>query len=158
MWEDSAINNLDVPFESTNYSILEKYYGKIDYKSGFLIFNDGKVLTVHQNTGFVGFPKGSRDTQDKSAYETAIRELFEETGISYDSIQVLPNIFHFHREKCNELMLYFVAKLTKNVNIIIDKNEISDYQWIKLENLSKISKKSTPTTKIISVLQNINMS
>jgi 8-oxo-dGTP pyrophosphatase MutT (NUDIX family) len=153
-WEDTAIVNLSAPFESTNYKILEKYYGIIDYKSGFVLLNSSnEVLCVEQSGGNIGFPKGSRDIVDNSAYDTAVRELYEETKISINNIVVMPNIFHFHRKNCNELMLYFVAKLkTDDINVIIDNNEIIDYSWKKMSSIRNIRKKSTPTYRVANVL------
>lgn len=157
-WEDIAINDIDKTFNSTEYEVLEKYYGNIDYKSGFILLNQlNEVLLVHQSTGNTGFPKGSRDINDKSAFDTATRELFEETTISPCQYTVMPNIFHFHRKKCNELMMYFVAKLHDEASIIIDNNEIIGYSWSSISNLRNIKKKSVPTQRIFNILKNVNI-
>lgn len=153
VWEETAIAHLIAPFDSTNYETLEKYYGAIDYKSGFILLNSiNEVLTVEQYGGNIGFPKGSREATDHSAYETALRELYEETKVNADMIDVFPNIFHFHRKNCNELMLYFVAKLKFDVPIVIDNVEIVNYSWKKMQLLRNIKKKSTPTYRISNLL------
>jgi 8-oxo-dGTP pyrophosphatase MutT (NUDIX family) len=153
LWENIAINDMAVPFVNTNYDTLEKYYGNIDYKSGFILINEyNEVLVVHQFTGNTGFPKGSRDINDKSAYDTAVRELFEETNICIDSKLVLPNIFHFHRNKCKELMIYFVAIVCKDIKITTDGREIIGHEWVNKSELKSIKKKSIPTTKICNIL------
>lgn len=157
-WEDIAVNNIDKSFNSTKYEILEKYYGCIDYKSGFILLNQlNEVLLVHQSTGNTGFPKGSRDINDKSAFDTAIRELFEETTISPSQYAIMPNIFHFHRKKCNELMMYFVAKLHSEAPVTVDNDEIIGYSWTPISDLHNIKKKSIPTARICNILKNVNI-
>ncbi len=51
------------------------------YSAGGIVVAGDKVLLVHENGTFWGFPKG-RTEPDESLEQTAIREIIEETGLS----------------------------------------------------------------------------
>ena len=54
---------------------------KTEKACGAVIENeDGKILVIFQNNGFWGFPKGHVEENETEA-ETAVREVFEETGL-----------------------------------------------------------------------------
>lgn len=54
---------------------------KHEKSCGIVVFKDNKVLLVHHNLGHYGIPKGHVEFGETDE-ETALREFFEETGIS----------------------------------------------------------------------------
>ena len=75
---------------------LDKIIGKyiLHNTAGVILFNEkfDKVLLVCNAGGYIwGFPKGNRE-KNETLQETAVRELYEETGIKITSKNLLKNI------------------------------------------------------------------
>lgn len=54
---------------------------KKEKSCGIIVFNNDKVLVIKHNMGHWGMPKGHVEI-DETEEETAMREVFEETGIT----------------------------------------------------------------------------
>jgi 8-oxo-dGTP pyrophosphatase MutT (NUDIX family) len=94
-----------------------------------------------------GFPKGRRDSQE-SDYVCAMREMYEETGVTEDDVIPIQNIDPLtesffgsnHVHYCHK---YYVVWVPDSVNIKYDesnehmKREIGDLQWFYLEEALK---------------------
>ena len=94
------------------------------------------ILQHEDSEGSWSFPKGHHEGQE-TPKETALRELFEETGISEIDFMNVPLIheeYTLNREhgeviKKND---YFIG-FTKNKNVKIEENEIHQYKWATYE-------------------------
>lgn len=87
------------------------------------------LLIKNKRSAHWGFPKGHVEKGETSE-QTATREVLEETGIH---IQILPD-FSFKSEytiqgKVEKSVIIFLAG-TKDVQTIIQKEEIDDYIWL----------------------------
>ena len=72
------------------------------------------------------------------AYEAAIREIVEETGITINKMWVVPNVNSFYSPDKNKLFMVPVfAALTDDENIKIS-NEHSEYKWVSKEEAVKL--------------------
>jgi 8-oxo-dGTP pyrophosphatase MutT (NUDIX family) len=94
-----------------------------------------------------GFPKGRRDAQE-SDYVCAMREMYEETGVTEDDVIPIQNIDPLtesffgsnHVHYCHK---YYVVWVPDTVDIKYNeanehmKREIGDLQWFSLENALK---------------------
>jgi 8-oxo-dGTP pyrophosphatase MutT (NUDIX family) len=107
-------------------------------RAGVIVFNsETKHLLLVQSKGKLwGFAKGYVEVNEK-ARQTAIRELYEETGIVVQSSQLkLPINIR------NTAMYYLYDSIhidSKNININ-DSIEISGIMWIRFECLKELVK------------------
>lgn len=141
---------------------------------GFIYAKQDKKFLVlyHKDLEMYLYPGGHVDSNDKSPLEAAIREIKEETGldnfvelkvannelvpldidtqkIRYNERLNLPSHYHFD--------FRYLFMIDKILNIKVDANELSEYKWISLEELSKNKKYGWLTEKMKSILvDNIN--
>jgi 8-oxo-dGTP pyrophosphatase MutT (NUDIX family) len=96
--------------------------------AGFIIMNDeGCVLLVKGTSGKWSFPKGQSEPFDTTYLNTAIRESYEEIGLTEGDDYTLLNYTPF---LCVD-RAYFFACLNQGseANIKLLDNEITDYRW-----------------------------
>ncbi|MGE5401656.1 MAG: NUDIX hydrolase [Ignavibacteriales bacterium] len=72
--------------------------------------------------------------QGEKAYETAFREIKEETGLSPEKLWLVPYVNSFYSWRRNHICMVpvFVALVKDNSQVVIS-HEHSDYQWVKKE-------------------------
>lgn len=116
---------------------------KEDYNAAVaLLISRGKILFIKRQinvndrwSGQVAFPGGKREDRDKSPFDTAARELYEETKIK-DGYVFLGYLPPFYTTKSNvkviPVVLYSKYKSAVKINI-----ESSSYKWIRLSSLYK---------------------
>jgi 8-oxo-dGTP pyrophosphatase MutT (NUDIX family) len=100
--------------------------------AGVHLVHDNKILMVQgARSGKWGFPKGHREEFDAGWFETANREIKEETayehGVNYEICEEVPK--HWGSR------LYWSARLLQHRDIIINRTEHKDVKWIPLENI-----------------------
>ena len=82
-----------------------------------------RTAQLKHHSGQVSFPGGGYETHDKNIKHTALRETFEEIGVSREQIQLwgfldgLPSISGFH-------VTPFVGEIKDVKKLIIDPNEV----------------------------------
>lgn len=106
---------------------------------GAIIIDDDKVLLIKQGNGDWGFPKGHM-IDGESEFETAIREVKEETNID---ILIDENyryvISYMVNENTMKDVVFFIAKKLSNV-LILQESEIDKLEWLDMNDaLNKIS-------------------
>ena len=106
---------------------------------GAIIIDDDKVLLIKQGNGDWGFPKGHM-IDGESEFETAIREVKEETNID---ILIDENyryvISYMVNENTMKDVVFFIAKKLNNV-LIPQESEIDKLEWLDMNDaLNKIS-------------------
>lgn len=81
---------------------------------------------------------GSIDSEEK-AYEAAIREIKEETGLTPVKFWVVPNVNSFYSPKQNEIYMVpvFAALVAADSNVHISE-EHSEYKWVSKEEAKKL--------------------
>lgn len=67
----------------------------------------------------------------EKAYETALRELHEETQLKPESFWTVPSVNHFYNHKTDKIMLIpvFAARVRCNAAIKLDDEHIS-FKWV----------------------------
>jgi 8-oxo-dGTP pyrophosphatase MutT (NUDIX family) len=115
----------------------QSYQNNADNKSncgGFIIICGENTLLVCSKKGKWGFPKGKKHKKE-TLKECAIRELYEETGLTADKINIVNNIcFHEVTKKgilSVELYLAYTNNMIKPK--IQDQDELCDAKWIKID-------------------------
>lgn len=106
--------------------------------------NDNKILFVQEKkkeiNGLWNLPGGkSKPVED--IYQTAKREVLEETGysIKLDSLLLIQN---YVTDKGEMLIIYFNATLLNNKQKQYREKEIKDVKWLTLEEIKNIPKKN----------------
>lgn len=104
---------------------------------GIVIFseenNKRKYLLLHYLEGHWDFPKGHVE-KNENEHETALRELFEETGIKNvtfidDFRERVEYSFSYKEKRISKEVFYFLAKL-EHVNSIVISDEHTGFEWL----------------------------
>lgn len=75
---------------------------------------------------------------DELAYETAKREIFEETSLVIDNLFVVPNVNHFYDSNDNSMNLVPVfVTIVKFDSEIEISSEHQKYEWLKKKETNK---------------------
>lgn len=76
--------------------------------------------------------------KNEKAYETALREIKEETGLIPQKLWVAPNVdmFYDHTGDCMSFLPVFAALVDSDSNVKIS-NEHSEFMWTKPEDAKK---------------------
>jgi len=140
----------------------------LDKKSTFGIFlysiKTGKLLICKASGNYGGWsiPKGMAE-EGESPTETAVRELWEETGIDVNSLKIsliveLDPVMYKTRKKILKSFLYIIEDDLidfdfKCISLVDGKYpEISDYKLVELENAEKVLHEAQ-TSKIAEIKQ-----
>lgn len=106
-----------------------------------------QVFIVQQKQGHFGFPKGHPEANE-TPFETACRELHEETGLVQDKqlkIKPLKETYLIpHPEEVIEKTVVYFPCLVQG-QVLLQKEEILDGLWLSLEKAHKTL--SFPNTK-----------
>jgi 8-oxo-dGTP pyrophosphatase MutT (NUDIX family) len=168
-----------------SYSILTRVFPRTDpFRAGvILIFRAEtheetvmKMLMVQEREAVfmaagkmkrlpsrLGFPKGQRIAEDKTAFDTARRELREETGIDlFDSrlkakvcvpTLILPRTLH----PFNEVIIYFIVIVETQPDVRICEVELDGYKWVNMiGDLRGVKPTTTTTDSILQQIRNID--
>lgn len=140
----------------------------LDKKSTFGIFlysiKTGKLLICKASGNYGGWsiPKGMAE-EGESPTETAVRELWEETGIDVNSLKIsliveLDPVMYKTRKKILKSFLYIIEDDLidfdfKCISLVDGKYpEISDYKLVELGNAEKVLHEAQ-TSKIAEIKQ-----
>lgn len=116
--------------------LKEKSCGAIVYKSDKN--NPPKILLIkNRNGGHWSFPKGHKEFGE-SEYETALREIKEETGLTVDLKEGFrKTIFYSPKPHIKKEVVYFIAE-SKTDETILQEEEVSEAIWVDLEEASRL--------------------
>lgn len=93
-----------------------------------------------------GFPKGHMENGE-SEKETAIREVFEETGLHIDTLEEFKTSHHYTLANGNlKEVTFFLGEVTQPVTQI-QADEIKNYEWLNEQDTFK--KLTFDNTKLI---------
>jgi len=132
-------------------SIITNYYN-----AGFIIFDNGlkNILFVKGYLGW-GLPKGYHEESDKNYFETAMREIKEEIGIDIDNKNIFDICSSYTILGYNKVLkkyewgnkpkgfikkniIFYAAKINIDTKFKLQKNEITEIEWIPLSNIPYI--------------------
>ncbi len=110
-----------------------------------LVTNGDEFLIVKKHSNEWQFVQGGLE-KDEDWHEGIKRELLEETGITdYTIISKTPHINKFdwpedlQKKKGfkGQEQHFFILKVNKSVSIKLDTNELSEFKWVKFEEITK---------------------
>jgi len=85
---------------------------KREFSAGGVVFKDGEVLLIKTPSGAWSFPKGNIEPGEKPE-ETALREVWEETGIKGEIIDYVGEIHYWYTlkgERIFKTVKYYLMK------------------------------------------------
>ena len=113
---------------------------KFDHSYGIVPLKkvEGEWITLlikHRRSAFWGFPKGHADAGEEP-FEAAVRELFEETGMSIKNLLVQKPLqekyqFRFQGEMISKTVTYFIAEVDEGV-VTLQTEEVEEFRWVPL--------------------------
>lgn len=102
---------------------------------GIIVFKDKKVLMVHQINDIWGFPKGHVEANETEE-ETALREVFEETGIVAKIIPSFREVNTYSpRENVMKDVIFFVGTCT-DTSINMQLTEIDKCEFVPINEVT----------------------
>ena len=104
---------------------------KKEKSCGIALFNNDKILLVHQNGGNWSLPKGHVE-DNETEFETAIRETKEETNVDARIIDGFRKVITYSpKENVIKDVVFFVGKPTSN-EIVKQDTEIQEVRYVTL--------------------------
>ena len=90
-------------------------------------------LSTHK--GQISFPGGKRDETDKTLFDCALRETWEEIGIKANKIKLLGELDQIKTTGSNVLLSPFVCVLDYPFTLAINKNEVDEIIEVPVKEL-----------------------
>ena len=87
------------------------------------------------HSGQISFPGGQFESTDRSFEATAIRETYEEIGVSSDKIQLVGQLTDFYIPPSNFLVKVFVGYSSQKPEYIPDKKEVQSVIEVNVDDL-----------------------
>jgi len=87
------------------------------------------------HSGQISFPVGQFESTDRSFEATAIRETYEEIGVSSDKIQLVGQLTDFYIPPSNFLVKVFVGYSSQKPEYIPDKKEVQSVIEVNVDDL-----------------------
>ncbi len=104
-----------------------------------VLHNDGTYLLTKRDErkdvypGFWEASAGGSAVQGEEPLEAARRELFEETGLRPDSLELVGIMF---RDKSHGLFYSYVARVScPKDSVVLQEGETTDYKWVDVNGL-----------------------
>ena len=111
-----------------SYLVETHLFRKIDGRIEFLLLKRADHETYSKVWQMV---TGSTENNEK-AYEAALREIEEETGLKPLKFWVVPNVnsFYSHQKDSISLVPVFVAQVNNDEEVVLSE-EHSEYKWVE---------------------------
>lgn len=111
--------------------IIEKSCGAVVFTRG----NGIKYVIIQSKEGFFGFPKGHVEG-DETEQDTALREIWEETGLIVDLVDGFrtedSHVFVKNGEKRMKHIVYFLAEFSSQIPTV-QEEELADIHLMDYE-------------------------
>lgn len=129
--------------------------------SGIVLFYDDETVVVKTPRQNYSFPKGKRK-KGETNFETAIRETFEETGITKDDFTIctdkVGNLLSVTEYANNPSVKYYIAQLKNKIDLkVSDADELEDATYIKISDVFKIPEKHLREKRVIAFKAIVDM-
>ena len=122
--------------------------GKFNYRVGAIIIDNGEILMVKNSGMSFYYTVGGRIQFGESAYDSVLREAFEETQIRFEIDRlayVHENFFTFESdgEVCHEVCMFFLLKpssLVRKMKHDVFEEEYGDVSlhWLPVDGLRDV--------------------
>ncbi|MDQ7051180.1 MAG: CoA pyrophosphatase [Enterobacterales bacterium] len=95
----------------------------IDGSSQWNIILTKRAVHLKHHAGEISFPGGRRELSDSNLIQTALRESHEEIGIQPEAVKIIGRLPK-QKTISQYLVTPFVAKISSNSQLKLDKNEV----------------------------------
>lgn len=119
-------------------SLLDKMENNLE-RYGIIIFTSDmkNTIIVESRKGKYGFPKGHLE-KGETPNECALRELFEETGITNNQIELSDMVFFEKNHQEKKVIGYYFAHPINDLELLnlplkFNHTEINDAKWVKFD-------------------------
>lgn len=130
--------------------------------AGFIIFRKTekglRFLILYHGNNYWNFPKGKIETEEKSL-TTAFRETREETGLTKDDLQVIPDFkvyekysFRSGQKIIRKVVIFYLAETKKAAVRISDEHE--GYAWFSYPMAMKMLRRYKGNQRILRMAYN----
>lgn len=113
-------------------AVLALFYPDENNQTRFLLTERASYNGAHSSQ--ISFPGGKIDKNDQSLQETALRETYEEVGVSSKSIKIIRQTSDAYIPPSNFLVAPFIG-ITKNTPIFIPNEEVAEVIEVLLSDL-----------------------
>ncbi len=107
---------------------------------------EGRILfekrAKEPRKGYLALPGGFSEA-DESAEDACRRECFEETGLEISDINFLctfPNTYQYKTIVYKTCDIFFTGRLPEKNNLHAQKSEVSEFVFLKIENMADLEK------------------
>ena len=94
-------------------------------------------------SGHMGFPGGREETADRGLLQTAIRETYEEIGVTIEPKECMGRLSDLHHPKLQ--VAAFVFRLEYDVEFVLEESEVAEVHWLSLQSFTDPAFRSTRT-------------
>src|SRR6478752_4442713 len=105
-----------------NAGVMMLFYPKAK-KTHLVLIVRNSYEGVHSSQ--IAFPGGKYEKEDVELEQTALRETFEEIGVSSEKIQVLKAFSHLYIPPSNFMVYPFLGICTEEITFFPDSNEVA---------------------------------
>lgn len=113
-------------------AVLALFYPDKNNQTRFLLTERASYNGAHSSQ--ISFPGGKIDEHDKNLQETALRETYEEVGVSSKSIKIIRQTSDAYIPPSNFLVAPFIG-ITKNTPIFTPNEEVAQVIEVLLSDL-----------------------
>jgi len=148
--------------ETNNFAIKKLPDGnKAHVSVGVIFMRDNKLLLIKKNKApYEGKYSivGGHLCHNETPVEAIIREIKEELGIDVYKINLLKKFYNIKGDLCrynftNHIWFVFEStELLDDLDIQASKDEIEDYEWVKIEDLKYVSEYTFASKEILANL------
>jgi 8-oxo-dGTP pyrophosphatase MutT (NUDIX family) len=100
----------------------------------FMLFTK-RAQELSSHSGQISFPGGKQEEQDKSLFDCAVRETFEEIGVDKKDIEYIGELDQIKTFGSNVLLTPFVCKINYPFTLEINQNEVDEVIEVPFDEL-----------------------
>lgn len=127
----------------------------VEIKKQLHVLLTKRATHLKHHAGQISFPGGKVEPFDKTLYDTALREAYEETGLQADECEVIGQLAP-HKTNSGFIITPVIAIVSHMPNYIMDKNEVSEIFHVPLQHFLASENSITLSLSVKAETQNIH--